>query len=173
MKIHSVVLATLLASTFVAACNVESSDSTGGGLTPTPGVTVPCLDAVLHSRQPYTACVAGLVTNMEQDNWCCPDGTMPTTDSSLGSTDVSCGDAGSPADGGEQVAPTASDAGASNGQGGSIGAGAGWSCCAPAASKLAASLCPGGQCCLAITPLECTAGGGVFQASCTETPPSC
>jgi hypothetical protein len=171
MKIQSIVLSALLTSTLIAGCNVETSDGAGGGLTPTPGVTLPCSGAVLHSRQDYSACSNGFVTNMEEDNWCCPDGTMPTTDSPVSSTDVACSGTESSASGGDQMAVTMSDAGASSG--GTIAAGAALSCCAPATSNLAAAACPGGQCCLPLAAIQCVAAGGIFQASCSENPPSC
>jgi hypothetical protein len=104
--IHTIALTTLLSTiTLLPACEGQTQ---GGGLTPTPGVTVPCEDAVLHSRQAYSQCASGLVTQMEEDSWCCPDGTTPTTTSTLNVTEVPC-DEGAGSNGGGTVA--AGDAG--------------------------------------------------------------
>jgi len=122
MKLHTAALTSLVTSALLGACALHTTDDSGAGLTPTPGVTLPCPDAVLHSRQTYTACSNGLVTYMEEDNWCCPDGTTPTTDSAVGTTDTACGDA--QADGGVSTG----NGGGSNGQGNTGTAASGDSC---------------------------------------------
>jgi hypothetical protein len=54
-------------------------------------VNAPCTGAELHTVQTYSVCNGGHVDQYEQETWCCPDGTKPTTNSLLDATGTSCG----------------------------------------------------------------------------------
>jgi hypothetical protein len=63
-------------------------------------VQAPCDGAVLHDRNPYTVCSSGgNLVDMEDDMWCCPDGSTPTTHTVVDTTETPCGPA-APDDGG-------------------------------------------------------------------------
>ncbi len=78
----------------VAGCFASSSSSPSTSDLPA-GVTPPCQGAELHDRDAYATCSPdGHVTQMEDDLWCCPDGSMTTTHTVVAVTDTPCDDAG-------------------------------------------------------------------------------
>jgi len=77
----------------LAGCFGAGSDPTSTTSSDLPAaVKPPCDGAVLHDRNPYSTCSSGgNVTQMEDDTWCCPDGTKPTTHTVVEVTDTPCG----------------------------------------------------------------------------------
>jgi hypothetical protein len=98
--------AAVLASIFtVAACGPqpgEPSSSESASATAQP----PCDGAVLHARTDSTQCNSDMqLEQVEQDQWCCPDGTTSSTTSTT-TTDVPCGSALEPSAPDAAPAPT-------------------------------------------------------------------
>lgn len=89
--VGSVLFASIAA---VVACGPQSGEAPSLAESLPADVKPPCDGAELHQRIAYTQCSADMKTQqVEQDNWCCPDKTMPTTTTVVGTTDVACGSA--------------------------------------------------------------------------------
>jgi hypothetical protein len=84
-----------LATAGAVGCNLgggsptsaQSSDVSNVPFTPQP----PCADAVLHGQSETPQCSAsGVLVDVAEDDWCCPDGTTPTTQTVIDTTDTPC-----------------------------------------------------------------------------------
>jgi hypothetical protein len=72
----------------LAGCLASPSPTTND---PPAAAQPPCDGAVLHDRSAYTTCGSdGYLAQMEQDSWCCPDGTKPITQTVVSATDTPC-----------------------------------------------------------------------------------
>ncbi len=87
-RIKVIVLSATFAAVGLAGCLGSTSSSPNADLP--AAVKPPCDSAELHTRHSYTTCVNGLVNQMEEDLWCCPDQTTPTTQTLISATTEPC-----------------------------------------------------------------------------------
>lgn len=96
IRLNKLFVGTILFASIAAAvaCGPQSGEPTSSSESLPADIKPPCDGAVLHQRIDYTQCGTDMkLEQVEQDNWCCPDNSAPTTTTVVGATDVACGSA--------------------------------------------------------------------------------